>query len=158
MHVPREPVASCCTHARMHDAARAARVAAGARRAGPSNACTHVYRCASYCRMRAWVPGLPACMACVRVSGTLCLSCVRTQRAGTNTQTHTYAHMRSISREGGSDHSSLLPLFVSPSLTNVLHTDSHAPHSAWLCAGRLCVMQRLQHHSRKILPSWIDVK
>ena len=65
----------------------------------------HRYRCASYCRMRTWVPGLPACMACMRVSGTLCLSCVRAQRAGTNTQTHTYAHMRSISREEGVYHS-----------------------------------------------------
>ena len=98
-------MASCCTHARMHDAARAARVAAGARRAGP---CMHAHMCTD---VRATVGcahgylGLPACMACMRVSGTLCLSCVRAQRAGTNTQTHTYAHMRSISREGGGDHS-----------------------------------------------------
>ena len=49
--------------------------------------------------------GLPACMACMRVSGTLCLSCVRAQRAGTYTHTRTHTYMRSISREGGGDHS-----------------------------------------------------
>ena len=48
--------------------------------------------------------GLPACMACMRVSGTLCLSCVRAQRAGTYTHARTHTYMRSISREGGGDH------------------------------------------------------
>jgi len=94
MHVPRAPVASCGTHARMHDAARATRVAAGARRVG--RVCTHTrVRCASYCRMRTWVPGLPACMAYVCVSGTLCsCACFYRTRCYTHTHTHTHTQAR----------------------------------------------------------------
>ena len=98
MHVPRAPVASCCTHARMHDAARAARVAAGARRAGP---CMHAHTCTD---VRVTVGcahgylGLPACMTCMRVSGTLCLSCAKSRDI--HTHTHTYIHELHLTRRG----------------------------------------------------------
>ena len=99
-------MASCCTHARMHDAARATRVAAGARRAGP---CMHAHMCTDVRVTVGCAHGylgqgcLHAWHVCVSPAPSVCHVYGRKEQG----HTHTHAHIHTCAPshgKGGGDH------------------------------------------------------